>query len=338
MRALVLLALFACAGPARTLTAAGAGKAGCPRLLAWAREKAGPQPARAGESSAAEDAREAAACFHRAGTEPQARDALGFALALEAAARAGEPLTARTGSFDDSLARALAALALSARAAGEEDTFARAQAALQSIHGRALDLTRGDRTAAGSAGEAVSMLDGACFFCAHGDVYGAQDREHVELLGSYAGVPYARRDDGREQFLVSTRLLSDGEESPREKLAEAMRRRGRRIDDATPALLASRAPMPGEDLAPDAPLFRLSLRGFAFGVVAGEIRLPLRTDAGELVVRFPGRLLQRAGRDHRFVAPADGVDAVVRYEGRDEGRPVYRTVILRHEDGVAEGP
>jgi hypothetical protein len=318
----------ACAGPLRSL----ASNPGCAQLASWAQEKAGDKPARPSESSAVEDSQEAAACFHQKGDDKSARAALLIGL-TQRAAEAG----ASAGSFDDSLARALAALALSARAAHEPQTFESAQKVLEGMH-VALDLNDGDRTAAGGAGEAVSMIDGNCFFCAHADVYGAQDREHVELLGGFAGVPYCKRDDGREQFLLSTRLLADGEQSPRQKFADAIRRRARRIDDATPAMLAQRKPGPEEDLSTDAPLFRLTLRGFSYGLVDGEVRLPVKSDAGEIIVRFPSKLLQRAGRDHRFVAPADGVDAVVRYEGLDDGRPVYRTVILRHEDGVAEGP
>lgn len=334
---LALLLAAGCAAP-RSVASAGQGKEACAQLMQWAAQKAGDEPPRSGESSALEDSQEAAACFHRNGDEPHARAALLIGLVQAAADRKGDPLTVKTGAFDDSLARSLAALAFSSHAANETEVFEGASKALAAIHGRTLDLDAGDRTATGAAGTAISMIDGACFFCARADVYGAQDREHVELLGSYAGIPYVRRDDGREQFLQATRLLADGEQSPRAQLAEAMRRRGKRIDDATISSLAKRAPEPGEERAPDAPLFRLLLRGFAFGLVEGEVKLPLKSDVGDLIIRFPNKLLQRAGRDHRFVAPPDGVDAVVRYEGRDGEAPIYRAVILRHEDGVAEGP
>jgi hypothetical protein len=129
-----------------------------------------------------------------------------------------------------------------------------------------------------------------------------------------------------------------------------MRRRNRRIEPGTAAQLARRKPAPGEESAADAPLFQLALRGFAFGDVQRAedeaqadsgppgLRLVVHSDAGEVVVRFPLKLLERAGRAQRFVAPPDGVDAVVRYEGKDADKPRYRAVILRHEDGVAEGP
>ncbi|MBS2025885.1 MAG: hypothetical protein JST92_26075, partial [Deltaproteobacteria bacterium] len=226
---------------------------------------------------------------------------------------------------------------------GEKDTEARATAALAAIRGRQLELDAGDRTVTGNSSSAVSMIDGACFFCARAEVYGAGDGEHVEQLGRYAGYPYVKREDGREQFLLSTRLLGEGQQAPVQLFADAMRRRGRAIADSTPATLATREPAAGEELSNDAPLFRLTLRGFAVGDVASAgagatgLSLPIKSDAGEIVVRFPPKILQRCGRDKRFVAPPDGVDVVVRFEAKDGARPVYRVIILRVEDGVAEG-
>lgn len=347
MRACALIALLAaaagCAGPLRTFANAAPGTEGCAQLLQWAREKAGDRAARAGESGADEDAREAAACAHREGNDAQARAALLVALELQVPQRKGAALTAKTGSFDDSLARSLAALALSAGARGEQQTAGRASEALAAVRGRALEVEPGDRTVTGRTGTAVSMIDGDCFFCARHEVYGAADGEHVEQLGRWAGYPYVRREDGREQFLLNTRLLGEGQESPQQRFADAMRRRGRSIADASPAALAQRRAGEGEELSAEAPLFRLTLRGFAVGDVAREaggaagLLLPVRSEAGEIVVRFPQKLLQRCGRDRRFVAPPDGVDVVVRYETKDGERPVYRAIILRVEDGVAEG-
>ena len=348
---------WACAGPLRTLANAQEGKEGCAQLAQWAQEKAAAagqgESLRDGESTAQQDARDGAACFHREGDDAQARATLLTGLLDQARERelarepdaTAAPLSAsKAGSFDDGLSRALAALSLSAHARGEARTAGQAETALLAIHGRALELDAGDRTAANNAGAAVTMIDQDCFFCAHADVYGAQAREHVEQLGRWAGVPYVRRDDGREQFLLATRLLAEGERSPQQLFADAMRRRGRPIEDATPGLLARRDPEPGEAQATSAPLFRLSLRGFAFGEIdssaPGWRGLPvlLHASQGELVVLFPPLLLRRAARDRRFVAPPDGVDVVVRYDSDESGRHVYRAVILRDESGVAEGP
>jgi hypothetical protein len=310
-------------------------------------EKQGAAPQREGESSAEDDASAAVACYRREKDEPKARAALLSTMTAEAQQRAGAPLTVKTGGFEDGLARRLAAVALSAQARGEQATFESAQRALLQIRGRPLELDRGDRKAVGAVGEAVTMLEGDCFYCSRSDAYGAQNGEHVEQLGRWAGLSYVRRDDGREQFLIGTRLLADGQKPPQELFAEAMRRRARTIEEATAAQLAKRTPGANEIDSIDAPLFHIALRGFAFADVQraaregeGEpgLRVPLRSDAGEVVVRFPLRILERAARDRRFVAPPDGVDAVVRYEGKEGDRPRYRAVILRHEDGVAEGP
>jgi hypothetical protein len=335
--------LTACAGPARNFAAAPNTKAGCGQLQAWAAEKYAAAPAQPGETGAEEDAREAAACWHRNGDDVHARAALLFELEQEAAAR-GKESTGRAGTFDDALARSLAAVALSARAHGEAQTEQRATAALGRVSPRTLELDAGHRNTVGSAGSAVSMIDGDCFFCAKAEVYGAQDREHVEQLGRWAGLPFVKRDDGREQFLLNTRLVEEGQQSPQQLFADAMRRRGRRIADGSSALLASRAPAPGEEASAEAPLFRLTLHGIASGNVQREVEgrgglfVPVRSDAGEAWVKLPLKLLQRAGRDRRFVSPPDGVDVVVRYEGKEQDRPLYRAIILRTEDGAAEGP
>jgi hypothetical protein len=328
----------------RNLATAPKGAAGCEAMQQWAEDKASGKPQREGESSAQDDAIEAASCWRRQKNDARARASLLSGLFAESR---GRVFDARAGGFDDPLARKVAALALSAHAAGEQDTFGRAQALLQQIRGRDLQLEQGDRKAVGGAGEAVSMVDGDCFFCARTEAYGASDGEHVEELGRWAGLAYVRRDDGREQFLVGTRLIGGEQLPPQQLFADAMRRRGRQVVAMSTASLAARTPGPGEDAAADAPLFNVPLRGFAFGDVrraeeeAGTgdgLHVVLRTDSGELVVRFPPLLLQRAARDKRFVAPPDGVDAVVRYEGKDGDRPRYRAVILRVEDGVAEGP
>ena len=340
---ILVLDLEACAAPARNFAAAAQTKAGCTQLVQWATEKYGARPAEPGETRADEDVREAAACWHRLKDDAQARAAMLIALEQEVAARPATGAPARPGTFDDSLARALAALALSSRGRGEADTEKRAVAALAKVSVRAIETGAGDRNAVGSAGSAVSMIDGECFFCAKAEVYGAQDREHVEQLGRWAGLPFVRRDDGREQFLLNTRLIEEGAQSPQQAFADAMRRRGRRISDATIALLSTRAPAGGEETSIEAPLFRVTLRGIAVGDVQREggergLLVPLKSEAGDCWVRLPPKLLQRAGRDRRFVSPPDGVDAVVRYEGREQERPLYRAVILRTEDGAAEGP
>ncbi len=342
--ALLCCAMNGCVAESRNLAAVRPDKAGCATLQQWAQDKSFAKPAHAGESSVEEDGREAALCWHREGDDSRARASLLIALEHEAKGRRGAAFTVKTGSFDDSLCRSLAALALFARAAGEADLDARAEAALAAIHGRTLDLDKGDRTAVGNAGSAVTMLDADCFLCARAEVYGAQDREHVEQLGRYAGIPLVRRDDGRAQFLIDTKLLAEGEESPDQLFAEAMRHRGRRISEGSLALLATRKPDDGEELAPDAPLFHVTLHGIAVGDVAKAstptgLVVPAPSDAGQAWVRFPPKILQRAGRDRRFVAPPDGVEAVVRYDGRGaDGAPMYRAVIIRTEDGVAEGP
>ena len=342
----VVTLLAACAAPLRTVASLPSGKAGCAALEKWAEEKAeensNGKPPREGESSALDDSLEASVCWRRRNDFARARGALLPGLIAEASDGG-----ARGAS--DAIARKAAAIALSARAAGETETYQRAKALLTARGGGDLDLARGDRRAVGRAGEAVSMIDGECFFCAKAEAYGAQDGEHVEELGRWAGLSYVRRDDGREQFLVATRLLQEGQQPPQKLLAEAMRRRGRPILASTPSLLARRSPEAGEETSAEAPLFHLALHGFAFGDVgrtqreAGArdgLRLVVR-GAGredEVVIRFPPLLLTRAARDRRFVAPPDGVDAVVRYDGREGERPRYRAVILRHEDGVAEGP
>ncbi len=341
------LVVASCATPPRKMASAPAGKEGCAALESWAEEKAKERPPREGESSALDDSLEAAACWRREQNVARARGALLPGLVAELTEQPRSAGDSRQGGFDDALARKVAAIALSANAAGETATFERAKALLAELRGRELDLDRGDRRAVGKAGEAVSMVDGDCFFCARTDAYGAQDGEHVEQLGRFAGLAYVRRDDGREQFLVATRLIAEGQKAPQKLFAEAMRRRARTIVASSPASLARRAPEPSEESSSDAPLFHLALHGFAFGDVqsaenqAGArdgLHLVVRSDAGDVVVRFPPLLLSRAGRDRRFVAPPDGVDAVVRYEGREGDRPRYRAVILRHEDGVAEGP
>ncbi len=327
----------------RNLAVVRPDKNGCATLQAWAEEKAHDHPARAGESSVEEDGREAALCWHREGDDSRARAALLTALEHEAKGKAGQSISLKTGSFDDSICRALGALALSARAHDQPEVAARAEAALATVHGRSLDLDKGDRTAVGSAGSALTMIDSDCFFCARAEVYGAQDREHVVQLGRYAGVPLVQRDDGREQFLVDTKLIGDGEESPQQLFAEAMRHRNRRISEGSPALLASRTPEPGEEMSADAPLFHVTLRGIAVGDVKKEagpngLVVSVPSDAGQAYVRFTPKILQRAARDRRFVSPPDGVEAVVRFDGRNGAAPQYRAVILRTEDGVAEGP
>ena len=336
-----------CAAPTRNFAAAPNNKAGCQQLQGWAAEKMGALPAQSGETQAEEDAREAAACWHRNGDDARGRAALLEWLEQEveprkaAAYKFAQP---RAGTFDDALSRSLAALALSSHARGERSVEERATKALAKVSPRALELDAGDRNTVGSAGSAVSMIDGDCFFCAKAEVYGAQDREHVEQLGRWAGLPFVRRDDGREQFLLNTRLVEEGQQSPQQLFAEAMRRRGRRISDGSGALLASRAPNAGEELSLDAPLFRMTLRGIAVGDVqreAGErggLLVAVHSDAGDAWVKLPMKLLQRAARDRRFVSPPDGVDVVVRYEGKEQDRPLYRAVILRTEDGAAEGP
>jgi hypothetical protein len=340
------LALAAgCAGPARNFAAAPNNKQGCEQLQAWAAEKYAALPAQAGETGAEEDAREAAACWHRNGDDARGRAALLFELEQEVAAR-GKDTSARAGTFDDALARTLAAVALSSHARGDagKATEERATKALAKVSPRTLELDTGHRNTVGSAGSAVSMIDGDCFFCAKAEVYGAQDREHVEQLGRWAGLPFVRRDDGREQFLLNTRLVEEGQQSPQQLFADAMRRRGRRISDGTSALLATRAPSPGEESSLEAPLFRMTLRGIAVGDVQreaadrGGLFVPVRSDAGDAWVKLPMKLLQRAARDRRFVSPPDGVDVVVRYEGKEQDRPLYRAIILRTEDGAAEGP
>ena len=344
----MLLLLTSCAAPLRTLASGPTGKDRCATLARWAEEKQGAAPQRPGESAAEDDASEALACYQREKDDRGARSTLLSSLVAQARARAGAPLTAKSGGFEDGLARRMAALALSAAAHGETDTFARAQEALGGLRGRSLELDRGVRKAVGSSGEAVTMLEGECFYCSRTEAYGAQNGEHVEQLGRWAGLSYVRRDDGREQFLVATRLVAEGHKAPQEVFAEAMRRRGRPIGELTAAQLAKRTPDADEASSVEAPLFHLALRGFAFGDVRRAIdeagpsdpglRLVVRSEAGEVVVRFPPKLLERAARDRRFVAPPDGVDAVVRYEGREGQLPRYRAVILRHEDGVAEGP
>jgi hypothetical protein len=339
-----LLLSSGCSAPLRNLAAVRPDKSGCATLQQWSADKAFAHPKRPGESSAEEDGREAAVCWHREGDDVRARASLISALEQEAKHKQGAAITVKTGSFDDSLCRTLGALALSARAHGEVEIAARAEAALSSVHGRTLDLSKGDRTAVGNAGSAITMIDPDCFFCSRAEVYGAQDREHIEQFGRYAGVTYAKRDDGREQYLVDTKLLADGEESPQQLFAEAMRHRQRRITDASPALLSTRKPDDGEELSADAPLFHLTLRGIAVGDVQKEagntgLMVPITSENGTAWVRFPPKILQRAGRDRRFVAPPDGIEAVVRYDGRGQSStPVYRAVIIRTEDGVAEGP
>ncbi len=341
---LVSAAMTACYMPPRNLAAVRADKAGCASLEQWAQEKSSGLPMRPGESSADDDGREAANCWHREGDDKRARSLLITVLEHQARAHVRAPITTKTGSFDDALCRSLAAVALSARSHGETDIATRAQSALSSIHGRTLDLDQGDRTVSGNAGSALSMVDTNCFFCAQSEVYGGQDREHIELLGRYAGVPFVKRDDGREQFLIDTKLLADGQQSPAQLFTEAMRRRGRRIAEGTPVLLATRKAEEGEELQNDAPLFHLTLHGIAVGDVQKEggangLLVPLHSDSGDASIRFSPKLLQRAGRDRRFVAPPDGIEAVVRYDGKgNEGTPVYRAVIIRTEDGVAEGP
>ena len=344
----VLLCMLSCAAPLRTLASGPTGKDRCATLARWAEEKQADKPQLPGESAAEDDASEALSCYQRERDEKGARATLVSSLVAQARARAGAPLTARTGGFEDGLARKLAAVALSAQARGEAETFARAQQALGGLRGRSLELDRGVRKAVGSSGEAVTMLEGECFYCSRTEAYGAQNGEHVEQLGRWAGLSYVRRDDGREQFLVATRLIAEGEKPPHEVFAEAMRRRGRPIGELTATQLARRTPDEDEAGSVEAPLFHLALRGFAFGDVRRAIeqagpsdpglRLRLSSEAGEVIVRFPPKLLERAARDKRFVAPPDGVDAVVRYEGREGQLPRYRAVILRHEDGVAEGP
>ncbi len=334
-----------CAGPARNFAAAPNTKLGCEQLQRWAAEKYAALPAQAGETLAEEDAREGAACWHRNGDDARGRAALVFELEQEVIAR-GKDASGRAGTFDDALARTLAAVALSSHARGdaEKATEERATKALAKVSPRTLELDAGHRNTVGSSGSAVSMIDGDCFFCAKAEVYGAQDREHVEQLGRWAGLPFVRRDDGREQFLLNTRLVEEGQQSPQQLFAEAMRRRGRRISDGTGALLATRSPNAGEELSLDAPLFRLTLRGIAVGDVQsaaaerGGLFVPVHSDAGDAWVKLPTKLLQRAARDRRFVSPPDGVDVVVRYDGREQDRPLYRAVILRTEDGAAEGP
>ena len=333
----------ACSAPLRNLANVRPDKNGCATLQGWAEAKNHDAPARAGESTVEEDGREAANCWHREGDDSKARASLLIALEHEAKSKAGQSITVKSGSFDDSICRALGALALSARAHDQQDVAARAEAALATVHGRTLDLDKGDRTAVGSSGSALTMIDTDCFFCARAEVYGAQDREHVEQLGRYAGVPLVKRDDGREQFLVDTKLIADGEESPQQMFAEAMRRRTRRISEGSPALLASRTPDPGEEMSNDAPLFHVTLRGIAVGDVKKEsgptgLTVPIHSEAGDAFVRFTPKILQRAARDRRFVAPPDGIEAVVRFDGRNGSTPIYRAVILRTEDGVAEGP
>lgn len=346
--AIGLVLASACSLPLRTLTAVPRGADGCATLARWAEEKQGSLPQRAGESGADDDASEALACFRREKNEKGARATLLSSLVAQARQRAAAPVTAKTGGFEDGLARKLAALALSAHAKGELDTFQKAQDTLGTLRGRAIDLDRGVRKAVGSSGEAVTMLETECFYCSRTEAYGAQNGERVEQLGRWAGLSYVRRDDGREQFLVATRLIAEGQRPPQEVFAEAMRRRGRTIEVLTAAQLAKRAPAAGEESSLEAPLFHLALRGFAFGDVRRTIdeagpsepglRLTVPSEAGPVVVRFPPKLLERAARDRRFVAPPDGVDAVVRYEGKEGDSPRYRAVILRHEDGVAEGP
>ena len=338
------LVVASCATPLRNLAS---GKTSCTQLATWAAEKGADRPQRPGESSAQDDAAEAAACYRRQNDLAGARSALLSGLIADAR-DAARPAATKAGGFEDGLARKVAALALSAAAAGDQANFDRAKSALTTLRGRELELERGDKRAVGSAGEAVSMVDGECFFCARPEAYGAQDGEHVEQLGRWAGYSYVRRDDGREQFLVATRLIAEGQRPPAQQFAEAMRRRGRRIEASSPAFLVKRTPGDGEDVAVDAPLFQLTLRGFAFGDVeraskeSGELRpglhLIVHSEAGDLAVRFSPLLLQRAQRDRRFVAPPDGVDAVVRFEGKDGERPRYRAVIMRFEDGIAEGP
>jgi len=347
MRVAIALLLVGCAGgPLRNLGRVPQGKADCAAVARWAEEKSAGGAQREGETSAQDDSLEAAACFRREKDDASARRALLWGLLAQARERVGAPLTVKTGGFEDSLARKLAALAISAHAAGEKDTHARAAEALASIRGRTLDLERGDRKSVGAAGEAVAFIDGDCFFCARSEAYGAADGEHVEQLGRWAGISYVRRDDGREQFLAATKLIPWGQVPPQQLFAEAMRRRGRAIQAATAAALASRAADPSEPSSIEAPLFHLPLRGFSFGDVqraerengGAGLKLLVKSDSGEVVVRFPHLLLVRAARDRRFVCPPDGVDTVVRFEGLDGGKPQYRAVILRHEDGVAEGP
>src|SRR5438046_65763 len=120
-----------CAAPARNLGAAPAGAGRCALLARWAAEKQADLPQRSGESSAEDDAAEAIACYRREKDDRSARGTLLSSLIAQAKARQLGPLTARTGGFEDGLARKLAALALSAHAAGEVDTFSRAQGVLQ---------------------------------------------------------------------------------------------------------------------------------------------------------------------------------------------------------------
>jgi len=344
MASALLAVLAGCMAPSRNLAAVRPDKAGCAQLQDWAQEKTNAHLPQPGESSAEDDGNAAALCWHREGDDKRARESLLIVYEHQARQRLHAPITVKTGSFDDTLCRSLAALALSATAHGEGEIAARAQKALAQVHGRSLDLDKGDRTAAGNAGTAVTMVDPDCFFCGRADVYGAQDREHIELYGRYAGVAYGKRDDGREQFLLDTRLLADGVESPQQKFAEAMRRRGRRISDGSAGLLASRKADEGEELSNDAPLFHLTLHGIAVGDVQKEggangLLIPMESEGGNAWVRFPNKLLQRAGRDRRFVAPPDGIEAVVRYDGKNnDGAAIYRAVIIRTEDGVAEGP